>query len=576
MNSVPDWIATLIDWADQYGIPDLQYSEPYFEEDGSLIESGYWFGLPREKELLLKLEELNLNGYLKSDIPDEIRFLRGLKKLSISDGPSARWDVEDIDRDEDCITEIPPWISELTELEFLDLSYNNISHVPSYIASLSELKRLNLTGNRIEYISSDIAKLHNLESLWLGANRMSLLTDSIRDLPMLRELWIDGLPGSEYGAISFYPGEVVVPTHNGRSVIALETHVSLTITTALQYLEEITKAPWIDELYAWADANNIPDLQFVYGELDGLEEAYWVGLPRDRLTLLGLKELDLSWHNLSELPEQLQYLKQLKCLRVQKCRDGLQPPFYQNADGPNALEEIPDWIGEFSKLEELDLENNKITEVPSSVARLTSLRRLNLAHNRIMFVAPQLVNLKNLRVLRLQKNKISVLQDCLKNLSSDVGVPTKLTANNKISALKNAINESAELRLTDEQLVNINTELLELAKQGLKKTMSLTKTTDDDILWDCWQKISDIRSIINRLPNLKELWCDGLCHSLHGPLTLCDAGIEYIEQKELNYDHPIILTRADVELRQLLACPDIKHHLGARIEHLNLWKSVSL
>jgi len=52
-----------------------------------------------------------------------------------------------------------------------------------------------------------------------------------------------------------------------------------------------------------------------------------VGLPRDRLTLLGLKELDLSWHNLSELPEQLQYLKQLKCLRVQKCRDGLQHPF---------------------------------------------------------------------------------------------------------------------------------------------------------------------------------------------------------------------------------------------------------
>jgi len=243
-------MATLIEWADQHGIPDLQYSEPYFEYDGSLIESGYWFGLPRDTEQLLKLESLNLNGYLKSDIPDEIRFLKGLKKLSISDGPDAKWDVEDIDRDVDCITEIPPWISELTELEFLDLSYNNISHVPSYIASLRELKRLNLTGNRIEYVSSDIAELHNLESLWLGANRMSLLTDSIRALPRLKELWIDGLPGSEYGPIRLWPGEVVIPTHNGHSVIAIENHSHLTVTSALEYLEQITKASWIDELYA--------------------------------------------------------------------------------------------------------------------------------------------------------------------------------------------------------------------------------------------------------------------------------------------------------------------------------------
>jgi len=132
------------------------------------------------------------------------------------------------------------------------------------------------------------------------------------------------------------------------------------------------------------------------------------------------------------------------------------------------------------------------------------------------------------------------------------------------------------MQTPDERLVNIDVELLKLVKQRPLKIVHLTGSTDSKSLWDCWQKQSDIRSIINSLPNLKELWCDGLCHSQHGPLTLCHEEIEYIEQKELNYEYPIILTREDVEVRRLLACPDIKHHLGARIEHLKLWKSLSL
>lgn len=65
------WINDLFQWTDRYDIPDLQYLEPEVDDDGVLLRDGYFFGLPRNRETLLKLEVLNLNGYIKSHIPDQ-------------------------------------------------------------------------------------------------------------------------------------------------------------------------------------------------------------------------------------------------------------------------------------------------------------------------------------------------------------------------------------------------------------------------------------------------------------------------------------------------------------------------
>lgn len=75
-------------------------------------------------------------------------------------------------------------------------------------------------------------------------------------------------------------------------------------------------------------ANKIPNLQFnhddivdEHGEL--VFEGFWVGLPSDRKVLRNLKELDLSWHNCIEIPDQIRYLTQLKVLRFAKSQTGL-------------------------------------------------------------------------------------------------------------------------------------------------------------------------------------------------------------------------------------------------------------
>ncbi len=167
---------------------------------------------------------------------------------------------------------------------------------------------------------------------------------------------------------------------------------------------------WLEELYQWADDNDIPELQFVPDEEGDYDETisdygFWVGLPRNKDKLRTIKELDLSWHNCLEIPSQLRNLTQLKALRFSKSRCGVQPPFYQKTDLPNSISIIPSWISDLASLEELDLSSNNIQVVPNEIGRLKSLKKLYLSGNKISFVGESLQTLENLQVLWLNWNK---------------------------------------------------------------------------------------------------------------------------------------------------------------------------
>jgi hypothetical protein len=180
---------------------------------------------------------------------------------------------------------------------------------------------------------------------------------------------------------------------------------------------------WIDELYFWADENNIPEMEFVDDDQldeDGkrIFEGFWIGLPRDKDVLLNLEELNLSWHSCTYIPDQVRHLTKLKSFSFAKKNDGLQPSFYEQANNHLAVEEIPDWISELVNLEELDLSGNNIVYVPNVVGKLKKLKKLYLHENRIMFIEEGLGKLDKLEVLWLQWNKVAVLSDRIKQLQS--------------------------------------------------------------------------------------------------------------------------------------------------------------
>jgi len=295
---------------------------------------------------------------------------------------------------------------------------------------------------------------------------------------------------------------------------------------------------WIDELFQWADNNNIPELQFI--EVDFLcsdgerpSEGYWVGLPRNREVLVNLEELDLSWHSCSEIPKQIKYLKNLKRFSFSKSRDGRQPPFMKNADGLDAIEEIPDWIDELENLEELDLSNNKISYVPKVIGKLKNLKKLYLHNNMIMFVDAELASLCKLEVLWIWWNMFSVLDRFIDNLKELVNFDVDWKQPNKLSLLRDCIHHDDFPELTGEKCFYLFVKRLNAVVDGIVLIKGLTGSNDNEILWDEWSRLNDLKSKLKKLKNLRELFCDGLDYP-DGPIKLCPEGLivtSYMEPK---------------------------------------------
>ena len=104
LSNDDSWIYKLWEWADENDIPDLEWVEDEHFEEG-----GYWRGLPRDKEKLLSLTELDLRKNQLTELPKEIGNLTNLTELDLS------WNK---------LTELPKEIGNLTNLTKLDLENN--------------------------------------------------------------------------------------------------------------------------------------------------------------------------------------------------------------------------------------------------------------------------------------------------------------------------------------------------------------------------------------------------------------------------------------------------------------------
>ena len=197
------WINELFQWADNNHIPELQYYEDLWDEgNDEWIDHGFWIGLPRNKEALLSLEELDLSWHSCSQIPDQIRHLTKLKALRFAKRPDGLQPPFSIlANGQAAIEEIPDWISQLENLEEMDLSGNKIKYIPARVAKLKRLKKLYLHENKIAHFDQKVSNLDSLEVLWVYGNHLSTLKEKkiILGMKNLKELWCDGLDGSEYG-----------------------------------------------------------------------------------------------------------------------------------------------------------------------------------------------------------------------------------------------------------------------------------------------------------------------------------------------------------------------------------------
>lgn len=128
-------------------------------------------------------------------IPDSVFLMRKLVSLSIT-GMDCDYRLHDKDGKDitQCwaVTDIPPQIANLVNLENLHLTVNNIQQLPVEMKALQKLKLLDLTDNPSLKNMDVVAELTSLEELYLYGCQLTSLPTNIGALKKLKRLALTG------------------------------------------------------------------------------------------------------------------------------------------------------------------------------------------------------------------------------------------------------------------------------------------------------------------------------------------------------------------------------------------------
>jgi Leucine-rich repeat (LRR) protein len=135
--------------------------------------------LPPDISKLSSLQFLDLSGNELNTLPAEIGKLKSLQILDLS-------------RNE--LESLPPEIGQLTNLRILYLSYNNLATLPPEIGKLSSLTYLEAIQSHLKTIPPEVGQLSNLTQLNLVENELTNLPPEIAQLHNLKGIGLQGNP----------------------------------------------------------------------------------------------------------------------------------------------------------------------------------------------------------------------------------------------------------------------------------------------------------------------------------------------------------------------------------------------
>lgn len=106
-----------------------------------------------------------------------------------------------------------------------------------------------------------------------------------------------------------------------------------------------------------------------------------------------IRELDLSYHNLTTLPPSIADCKNLESISLVG----------------NKLKRFPAELLGLPKLKKINVSFNEIDSLPPEVSKISNLEELNLAGNKVRVVPASLASIKRLRSLNISWNSITSL-----------------------------------------------------------------------------------------------------------------------------------------------------------------------
>ena len=176
------WIDKLWAWADENDVPDYGWENTK--------------GLPRDKEKLLNLTELNLNTKKLTILPKEIGNLRNLTELYLLIDYQLT-EFPKIDK----LTEFSKELGNLTNLTKLYLAIDKLTELPKELGNLTNLTKLNLypdlqtmISKKLTILPKDICNLIKLTTLSLRKINLKELPKEIVNLDSLTNLELTDNP----------------------------------------------------------------------------------------------------------------------------------------------------------------------------------------------------------------------------------------------------------------------------------------------------------------------------------------------------------------------------------------------
>jgi Leucine-rich repeat (LRR) protein len=395
--------------------------------------------------------------------------------------------------------EIPYEVSELEQLEVLDLSYNKINTIFPEIEYLKNLKVLFLAHNNISVIPTELATLTELTQIDLTGNPLTKAT-----IDQLKIYFPKASLKFDPSKIEDIPHEETIEEIPVVSLIEDDNLIKLVRKSLYREL----KNP--KQVYALSSLMNhkLPDLPLsVFQEFPNLKSLFlnsnlFTEIPAAIYHLPSLTTLSLSYNKITSLPDKIKTLQNLEELDLSgNPIHSFSPEIIQLQNlkkislGNLGLTSFPVFLLKMQQLDSINLSGNHILRIPESIKDLSNLKELNLSFSGLNSIPDEVFKLKNLRSLEWTGNNLE-------------RIPSKIIELENLEKLAIGFNQNLESP-TDilSGLPNLKELHISGLKGGMEKPMILNVglLTTVEVLWLSYNELQDLPSSLFDLKQIRRL-----------------------------------------------------------------------
>ena len=204
----------------------------------------------------------------------------------------------------------------------------------------------------------------------------------------------------------------------------------------------------------------LPDFYNVYSRRSR-DQMLWYAIKKDHITSVGIRNISLDERVWEKIFSKLALLEHLEILEIS----------YTN------LSTVPETLSELISLKDLILNHNNLNEMPNSLSHLHCLEYLCLSYNKFTIFPSAILSLEYLKKLKIENNQITSLSTNIYYLKS---LELLIIDNNKLTTIPSTVvklRNLQRLRVYKNQVDNVSSSLKNWKSLGSKVIMGVGSKT---------------------------------------------------------------------------------------------------